>query len=215
MGFFSRRWPARSTFATPRRASAPPNPRASRSAPHRHRRHLAAGLDETVWPPQARTDAFLNRPMRAALGLTPPERKLGQTAHDFVQAMGKRKVILSRARKREGAPAVASRFLQRMAALGGKTWDACRERGEFYLQFAREIDLPREVAPPGERPLPRPKVELRPKRLSVTQIETLRRDPYALYAEKILAPESPRSARRGGRSSRTLAARSMRCWSAL
>ena len=27
---------------------------------------------------------------------------------------------------------------------------------------------------------------LRPKRLSVTQIETLRRDPYALYAEKIL-----------------------------
>jgi ATP-dependent helicase/nuclease subunit B len=31
-----------------------------------------------------------------------------------------------------------------------------------------------------------PPVELRPKRLSVTQIETLRRDPYALYAEKIL-----------------------------
>lgn len=147
---------------------------------------LAAGLDETVWPPQARTDAFLNRPMRAALGLTPPERKLGQTAHDFVQAMGKRKVILSRARKRKGAPTVASRFLQRMAALGGKTWDACRERGEFYLHLAREIDRPRGVAPLGERPLPRPKVELRPKHLSVTQIETLRRDPYALYAEKIL-----------------------------
>ncbi len=147
---------------------------------------LLAGLDETVWPPQARTDAFLNRPMRAALGLTPPECKLGQTAHDFAQAMGKRKVILSRARKRKGAPTVASRFLQRMAALGGKTWETCRERGEFYLHLAREIDLPREVTPPGERPLPRPKVELRPKHLSVTQIETLRRDPYALYAEKIL-----------------------------
>ena len=52
--------------------------------------------------------------------------------------------------------------------------------------MAREIDLPREVAPPSERPLPRPQVELRPKHLSVTQIETLRRDPYALYAEKIL-----------------------------
>ena len=35
---------------------------------------LVAGLDETVWPPQARTDAFLNRPMRAALGLSAPER---------------------------------------------------------------------------------------------------------------------------------------------
>ncbi|MGC2223569.1 MAG: double-strand break repair protein AddB, partial [Methylocella sp.] len=74
---------------------------------------LLGGLDETVWPPQARTDAFLNRPMRAALGLTPPERKLGQTAHDFAQVMGKGKVILSRARKRDGAPVVASRFLQR------------------------------------------------------------------------------------------------------
>lgn len=147
---------------------------------------LLGGLDETVWPPQARTDAFLNRPMRAALGLTPPERKLGQTAHDFVQAMGKRKVILSRARKRAGSPAVASRFLQRMAALGDAAWQACQERGDFYLRLARAIDCPVSSPPPSERPLPKPPVELRPTRLSVTQIETLRRDPYALYAEKIL-----------------------------
>jgi ATP-dependent helicase/nuclease subunit B len=147
---------------------------------------LLGGLDETVWPPQARTDAFLNRPMRAALGLTPPERKLGQMAHDFAQAMGKSKVILSRARKREGAPVVASRFLQRMAALGDAAWQACRERGDYYLRLARAIDQSGSVAPPSERPLPRPPVELRPKHLSLTQIETLRRDPYALYAEKIL-----------------------------
>ena len=147
---------------------------------------LLGGLDETVWPPQARTDAFLNRPMRAALGLTPPERKLGQTAHDFAQATGKGKVILSRSRKRDGAPVVASRFLQRMAALGGKEWEACRERGEYYLRLARAIDQSASVTPPSKRPLPRPPVELRPKRLSVTHIETLRRDPYALYAEKIL-----------------------------
>jgi ATP-dependent helicase/nuclease subunit B len=147
---------------------------------------LLGGLDETVWPPQARTDAFLNRPMRAALGLTPPERKLGQTAHDFAQAMGKGKVILSRARKRDGAPVVASRFLQRMAALGDAAWQACKERGDYYLRLARAIDHSATVAPPSDRPLPRPPVELRPKRLSVTQIETLRRDPYALYAEKIL-----------------------------
>src|ERR1700730_9675923 len=147
---------------------------------------LLGGLDETVWPPQARTDAFLNRPMRAALGLTPPERKLGQTAHDFAQAMGKGKVILSRARKREGAPVVASRFLQRMAALGDEKWKACRERGDFYLRLARAIDRPSPVPELDKKPLPILRVELRPKRLSVTQIETLRRAPYALYAEKIL-----------------------------
>ncbi len=147
---------------------------------------LLGGLDETVWPPQARTDAFLNRPMRAALGLTPPERKLGQTAHDFVQAMGNRRVILSRARKRDGAPVVASRFLQRMAALGGAAWEMCRKRGEVYLRLAEAIDRPDFDPQPSGRPLPRPPLALRPMRLSVTQIETLRRDPYAIYAEKIL-----------------------------
>jgi ATP-dependent helicase/nuclease subunit B len=147
---------------------------------------LLGGLDETVWPPQAQTDAFLNRPMRAALGLTPPERKLGQTAHDFAQAIGKRRVILSRARKRDGAPMAPSRFLQRLAALGGEVWESCRARGDFYRWLAREIDRPPPLPPSGERPLPRPPVALRPKRLSVTQIETLRRDPYAIYAEKIL-----------------------------
>jgi len=81
---------------------------------------------------------------------------------------------------------VASRFLQRMAALGDEKWKACRERGDFYLRLARAIDRPPPVPALNERPLPRPPVELRPKRLSVTQIETLRRDPYALYAEKIL-----------------------------
>ncbi|MGQ0444672.1 MAG: double-strand break repair protein AddB, partial [Beijerinckiaceae bacterium] len=114
---------------------------------------LLGGLDETVWPPQARTDAFLNRPMRAALGLTPPERKLGQTAHDFAQAMGKGKVILSRARKRGGAPVAASRLLQRLAALGCKEWEACRERGDYFLRLARAIDqsAPAPLARPAER----------------------------------------------------------------
>lgn len=147
---------------------------------------LLGGLDETVWPPQARADAFLNRPMRAALGLTPPERKLGQTAHDFTQAMGRGKVILSRAEKRGGAPAVASRFLQRLGALGAEVLSDCTERGKKYVQLARLIDQPAQSVRDIKRPLPKPPVALRPTSLSVTKIETLRRDPYALYAEQIL-----------------------------
>lgn len=146
---------------------------------------LLAGLDETIWPPQARTDAFLNRPMRAALGLTPPERRLGQTAHDFLMALGHKKVILSRAKKRDGAPTVASRFIQRMAALAGDAFRACTLRGERLLRLAREIDRPASVTAIS-RPMPRPPVERRPTALSVTRIETLRRDPYAIYAEYIL-----------------------------
>ncbi|MGH6818634.1 MAG: double-strand break repair protein AddB [Methylovirgula sp.] len=146
---------------------------------------LLGGLDETIWPPQVQSDAFLNRPMRAALGLTPPERKIGQTAHDFVMAMGHERVILSRALKRNGTPTVASRFVQRLATLAGDQFEPCRARGRALLALAGAIDRPAAPAS-GKRPMPRPPVELRPSRLSVTRIETLRRDPYAIYAEFIL-----------------------------
>src|SRR5580693_3641413 len=147
---------------------------------------LLAGLDETIWPPAVETDAFLNRPMRAALGLSAPERRIGQTTHDFVSALGAREAVLSRAKKRGGEPTVASRFLQRMAAAAGaEAMKAPEERGELYLAFARALDRPADFRP-QRRPAPRPAVDLRPKALSVTRIETLRRDPYAIYAEYIL-----------------------------
>ena len=162
---------------------------------------LLGGLDESVWPPQASTDAFLNRPMRAELGLTPPERRIGQTAHDFVMAMGNGAVIVSRAGKRDGTPTVPSRFLQRIEALAGKTaWQICRKRGDRLLGFAQSLDRPPNIAS-APRPMPRPPVALRPASLSVTRIETLRRDPYAIYAERILRlePLEELSVERGAR----------------
>ena len=149
-------------------------------------RLVLGGLDEAIWPPAARQDPFLNRPMRASLGLAPPERRIGRTAHDFEMAMGGASIIATRAKKRGGAPTVPSRFLQRIEAVAGPALDTCRARGRFYLDAARALDRPaaeRTIA----RPAPRPPVELRPTRLSVTRIETLRRDPYAIHAEYILS----------------------------
>jgi ATP-dependent helicase/nuclease subunit B len=150
---------------------------------------LLAGLDETVWPPAAETDAFLNRSMRAALGLSPPERRIGQTAHDFVAALGAGEAIVSRARKRGGAPTVASRFLQRIAAVAGEAaFVAAQARGARYLALAQALDRPAAYRP-RRRPEPKPSLALRPAQLSVTRIETLRRDPYAIFAERILKLE--------------------------
>ncbi len=147
---------------------------------------LLGGLDETIWPPQAKTDAFLNRPMRAELGLTSPERRIGQTAHDFAQEMGTQTIILSRARKRAGAPTVASRFLLRLEALSGRPWDMVRARGRDIVALAYALDRSPTAPVAAKRPRPTPPVALRPTGLSVTQIETLRRDPYSVYASRIL-----------------------------
>ncbi len=114
---------------------------------------LLAGLDETVWPPAVETDAFLNRPMRAALGLMAPERRIGQTAHDFAAALGAREAVLSRAKKRGGEPTVASRFLQRLAAAAGAgSHGVCRRRGaREALSRLRTRARPASRVPTGRK----------------------------------------------------------------
>lgn len=161
---------------------------------------LLAGLDETVWPPQAETGAFLNRSMRQQLGLSPPERRIGQGAHDFAMALGAPQVVISRARKRRGSPTVESRFVARLRALSGEAFNACKSRGDAILAIAAALDRPNEIRS-VERPMPRPPLELRPQRLSVTRIETLRRDPYSIYAEHILklVPLAPLGYEKGAR----------------
>jgi ATP-dependent helicase/nuclease subunit B len=52
--------------------------------------------------------------------------------------------------------------------------------------WARALDLPIGGATPSVRPEPRPGAARRPKRLSVTEIERWRRNPYEIYARHIL-----------------------------
>jgi ATP-dependent helicase/nuclease subunit B len=147
---------------------------------------LLGGLNEGTWPPETRSDAWLNRPMRTALGLDLPERRIGLAAHDFAQAVGAREVLVSRARKQNGVETVASRFLQRLAAVApAAAWEAARKRGQRYIDLAHALEQAAPV-PPVERPAPRPPAEARPSRLSVTEIETLIRDPYSIYARHVL-----------------------------
>jgi ATP-dependent helicase/nuclease subunit B len=148
-------------------------------------RVVLGGLNEGTWPGETRSDPWLSRPMRRDLGLDPPERRIGLAAHDFAQALGAPEVILSRAAKLAGAPTVTSRFVQRIAALAGPRWDDVLKRGNRYLDLARALDHPGQVKS-AERPAPRPKVEARPARLSVTAIEDWLRDPFTIYARTIL-----------------------------
>jgi ATP-dependent helicase/nuclease subunit B len=149
-------------------------------------RVILGGLAEGVWPPEARTDPWLSRPMRHQLGLDLPERRIGLSAHDFAQMLGAPEVILARAAKVGGTPAVASRFLQRLAAVAGDArWEAAQARGERYVMMARALDHADRVEP-IKAPEPRPPRAARPTALSVTEIEHWLRDPYTIYAKHIL-----------------------------
>ncbi len=148
---------------------------------------ILGGLDEGVWPAETRTDPWLSRAMRAEIGLPPPERRIGLAAHDFAQAFAAPRVLVTRAEKRGGTPTVASRWIQRFDALVGETATGrMQARGNVYVELARDVD--RWIGPlaPVKKPEPKPVVADRPRRLSVTEIEVLVRDPYAIYARHIL-----------------------------
>jgi ATP-dependent helicase/nuclease subunit B len=148
-------------------------------------RVVLGGLVEGTWPPESNTDAWLSRPMRLALGLDLPERRIGLSAHDFAQLLGAREVMLSQAAKIAGTPTVPSRFVQRLAAVAGPRWEGAVARGQNYLAWARGLDRPERVAP-APQPAPSPPRAARPKGLSVTEIEHWLRDPYTIYAKHIL-----------------------------
>jgi ATP-dependent helicase/nuclease subunit B len=147
---------------------------------------VLGGLNEQIWPPQTRTDSFVNRPMRAELGLSSPERRIGQTAHDFVQAALAPRVTLTRARKAGEAETIASRFWLRLKAVTPQAhWTKACEAGNELVALAQHLDRP-AAARPVTRPAPRPPRRLQPLALSVTEVETLYRDPYQIHARKIL-----------------------------
>jgi ATP-dependent helicase/nuclease subunit B len=148
---------------------------------------VLAGLDEGVWPITTRTDPWLSRPMRRDMTLEAPERRIGLSAHDYAQGAAFPRVLLARSARAGGAPTVASRWLQRLLTVVGEPGHARMSAGGArFLAWARALDAastpPRTVG----RPAPKPPVAWRPNRLSVTEIETWIRDPYAVYARHVL-----------------------------
>jgi ATP-dependent helicase/nuclease subunit B len=144
---------------------------------------ILGGLVEGVWPPQTDPGPWMNRAMRAAVGLPSPEQRIGLAAHDFVSAAcAGRTAVLSAPRRRDRAPAVPSRWLERLQALLGPA----RLAAHPATFWARALDRPDGAPQPVGAPMPRPPVALRPRRLRVTEIETWLRDPYAIYARHVL-----------------------------
>lgn len=142
---------------------------------------VLGGLNEGVWPAPPAPDPWLSRPMRLALGLRPAEQRLGQEAHDFYSLANAPDVLLTRSLRQGGTPTVPARWIQRLRVIS----PAVHAPAHDLLIWARQLDTPETVAPVA-RPAPKPPLAARPTTLSVTQVETLLRDPYAVYARHIL-----------------------------
>ena len=140
---------------------------------------VLGGLNEGVWP-QLPTPTRGSLRVRHELGLPSLERRIGLAAHDFAIALGGREVLVTRARRDARSPAIASRFWLRLEAM-----TAGISRSPRHRNWARALDRPSEFLP-AARPAPSPDVELRPRRIAVTDVDRLKADPFAFYARKML-----------------------------
>lgn len=157
---------------------------------------ILGGLTEESWPISPNTGIFLSRPMRKTLGLSSPERRIGLSAHDFVQAGCSPHVYMTHSLRSNGKPLTPSRWLIRLENLlkgavykdeTGKNHHILEKLHDTpYLAWANMLDMPDGFVPPAKRPMPTPPVHVRPRRLPVTHIEKWVRDPYFIYAYYIL-----------------------------
>lgn len=154
---------------------------------------ILAGLNEGSWPEAPSPDPWLNRRMRLNAGLLLPERRIGLSAHDFQQAIAAPQVWLTRSIRSDDAETVKSRWLNRISNLlnglpgqgGPQAMKEAEARGQAWLTLARKLEEP-GTSEPAPRPSPAPPKEARPLQLSVTEIARLIRDPYAVYARRVL-----------------------------
>jgi len=154
---------------------------------------ILGGLNEGSWPKVPTPDPWLNRSMRQSVGLLLPERQIGLSAHDFQQAVGVKQVWITRSIRSDEAETVPSRWVNRMVNLlnglpalnGPHLLENMRARGAKYLGYVKNMEAVKSC-PPALRISPRPPVSARPRQLSATEIKTLIRDPYAIYAKRIL-----------------------------
>lgn len=142
---------------------------------------VLGGLNEGVWPGLPAPDPWLASRVRRELGLPGADSRIGLAAHDFASALGGPQVLITRARRGSGGPAVASRFWLRLKAMAGPQWKSA----DRYLTMARHIDRPAGHNP-VDVPRPRPPLEARPGLIHVTDVDRLKADPYAFYARRIL-----------------------------
>ncbi len=147
---------------------------------------IVGGLNEGVWPAAPGSDPWLSRPMKKDFGLSLPEKAIGILAADLSRLMCAPEVYLTRPCRADGAPTNKSRWLLRLETVlkaYGLPTNSCGD--EKYLSLAAKLDQPvryYKIAPPA----PCPPLSARPRCLSASAVETLMRDPYEIYARKIL-----------------------------
>ena len=147
---------------------------------------IVSGLNDGEFPNNNSANAWLGRKICSDLGLSDYNKKIGISAYDFSNYLGNKEVIVTRSFNKNNSPTIKSRFLLKLEAVlqATKLYEQL-DLGKYYTQILAKIS---QIDKKENITAPRPKaaIEDRFTRFSVTDIGKWIRDPYYIYAKRIL-----------------------------
>ena len=158
---------------------------------------ILGGLNEGIWPATPSPGPFLSRGMRRDMKLSLPERRYGLAAHDFFELASNPTVYMTRSKRSDSGPTIASRWVWRLKTLlqGAVGEAGVKTRlgtADNYLALAQKLDfVSAKDVTPAEAPKPMPPKDKRwttdkGRSLSITEVKTFIRDPYSIYGKHVL-----------------------------
>lgn len=146
-------------------------------------RCILGGLNQDSWP-VIQQNPWMSLAMRRALRLPTMEDAISLAAHDIFHLLHCDEVYLTRSQRAGGTPTVPASWLLRLKTYGAV--DSLFAASSYWKQLANSLHSPAPGIAPLKPPYPTPPLAARPTSLSVTQMERWIRNPYAIYALKIL-----------------------------
>ncbi len=146
---------------------------------------ILADFNNNSWPLRDRSDPWLNEQIYASLGLSHEKLKDSLASYDLATLLCKNNVMISRSKIIDGSPTRASVWLERIKLFESKTKQKILKNNQDLHDQIQNL-YRTDIITPYQPEEIYPHADVRPKELAVTQIEKLMRDPYSIYALKIL-----------------------------
>lgn len=140
---------------------------------------ILASMNENDFPKND-SSGWIGKQIKRELGIDKSAKKLGQNAFDFCNYMSNSKVVITRSKNINSLELSPSPFLIKLKTILEKNKillpNYIFKNDNHNLIRFNKINTP----------CPKPDLELRPKKYSITEIKKLISDPYYIYAKKIL-----------------------------
>ncbi len=137
--------------------------------------------------PEISAENWLGKKIKKDLKIDKSSKQIGINAYDFCNHFCNSRVILTRSINSNNAPTTPSRFILKLQSLAKKI-NLNFDDGAIYLQVLKQIEE-QQLTDSNMiilRPNPKPPIHYRPTNYAITDIAKLIRDPYSIYARKIL-----------------------------